>query len=319
LKVIIDSTERFVIDNMGWVDKAALWFLDLSTGAVRQVPLGTGDYLTLMGGERDLFVAVRRESVSLLEATVHSAASPPDVLARLRIEQGRATFSGRADLWASVPRVFVADHSRFANVVRPLLFLVDQRRGTVDFQELPWYSDGYDLMYQGLLDPVPVPESDLLLMPIQRDSEPVIYDLTERRKVGTMKLADRHGNPTLRFRRTASELWADDYDTILRLDIKSWRVRDALRLQENIVTIVQGRESRGGAFIGQYCFDLDEVHCAVARPFSGDVVVLDTESFRQARRVPTGSQPLRVALLRDGRIIARDWKTGKLLRAQADE
>ncbi len=196
--MIIDSTERFVIDNMGWVDKAALWFLDLSTGAVRQVPLGTGDYLTLMGGERDLFVAVRRESMSLLEATVHSAASPPDVLARLRIEQGRATFSGRADLWASVPRVFVADHSRFANVVRPLLFLVDHRRGTVDFQELPWYSDGYDLMYQGLLDPVSVPDSDLLLMPIQRDSEPVIYDLTERRKVGTMKLADRH-DPAARY------------------------------------------------------------------------------------------------------------------------
>jgi hypothetical protein len=317
--VIIDSTERFVIDNMGWVDKAALWFLDLSTGTVRQAQLGSGDYLTLMGGERDLFVAVRRESVSVLEATVHSTASPPDVLAQLRVEQGRATFSGRVDLWASVPRVFVADHSRFANVGRPLLFLVDHRRGTVDFQELPWYSDGYDLMYQGLLDPVPVPDSDLLLMPIQRDSEPVIYDLTERRKVGTMKLADRHGNPTPRFRRTASELWADDYDTILRLDVKSWRVRDALRLQEDIVTTVQGRESRGGAFIGQYCFDLDEVHCAVARPFSGDVVILDTASFRQARRVPTGSQPLRVALLRDGRVIARDWKSGNFIRAQADK
>jgi hypothetical protein len=317
--VIIDSTERFVIDNMGWVDKAALWFLDLSTGTVRQAPLGSGDYLSLMGGERDLFVAVRRESISVLEATVHSTASPPDVLAQLRVEQGRATFSGRADLWASVPRAFVADHSRFANVVRPLLFLVDHRRGTVDFQELPWYSDGYDLMYQGLLDPVPVPDSDLLLMPIQRDSEPVIYDLTERRKVGTMKLADRHGNPTPRFRRTASELWADDYDTILRLDVKSWRVRDALRLQDDIVTAVQGRESRGGAFIGQYCFDLDEVHCAVARPFSGDVVILDTASFRQARRVTTGSQPLKVALLRDGRVIARDWKSGNLIRAQADK
>jgi hypothetical protein len=200
-----------------------------------------------------------------------------------------------------------------------LLFLVDHRRGAVELQELDWYSAGYDLMYQGLLDPVPVPNSDLLLMPIQRDSEPVIYDLTERRRVGTIKLADRHGNPKLIFRRTAPELWADDYDTLMRLDIRSWRIRDAVRLQEDVVTTVHGREWRGGAFIGEYCFDLDEVRCAVARPYGGDVVVLDTASFRQALRVPTGSQPLRVALLRDGRIIARDWKTGRLLRAQTAE
>jgi len=317
--VIIDSNESFVVDNLGWVDKAALWCLDLAKGAVRQVALGAGDYLTLKPGERDLFVAVRRESVSVLEGTVHSAASPPDVLARVRVEQGRATFSGRTDLWASVPRAFVANHSRFANIVRPLLFLVDHWRGIVDLQELPWYSDGYDLMYQGLLDPVPVPNSDLLLMPIQRDSKPVIYDLTERRKVGTINLAARHGNPNLSFRRTAPELWADDYDTMMRLDIRSWHIRDAVRLQEDVVSIVNGHESRGSAFIGEYCFDLDEVRCAVARPYSGDVVVLDTASFRQILRVPTGSQPLRVALLRDGRIIARDWKTGKLLRALANE
>jgi hypothetical protein len=315
--VIIDSTERFVIDNMGWVDHAAIWCLDLANDTVRHLALGAGGYLTLMQGERDLFVAVRRESVAVVEATVHRISSPSEVLARLRVERGRAALTGQVDLWPALPCAFVADHSRFVNLVRPLLFVVDHRRDTVDLHELPWYEDGYDLGYQGLLDPMPVPESDLLLMPIQRDSEPVIYDLTERRKVGSIKLADRHGNPTLRFRRTSSELWADDYDTILRLDVKSWRVRDALRLQEDIVSRVQGRDSLGGAFIGEYCFDLDEIRCAVARPFSEDIVVLDTATFRQVRRVPTALQPLNVALLRDGRLIARDWKTGTLIRAQA--
>lgn len=315
--MIVDSTERLVIDNMGWVDDAALWYLDLATDVVRRVSLGPGGYLTLMRGKGDLFVAVRRESAAAIEATVHSAASPQNVLARVRVDQGRATFGGQADLWAAVPHAFVADHSRFANVVRPLLFLVDHRRSTVDIQELSWYTAGYDLMYQGLLDRVVVPDSDLLLMPIQRDSEPAIYDLTECQKIGTIKLAGRNGNPTLHFRRTASELWADDYDTILRLDTKSWHVRDSLRLQEDIVRTERGRGSRSGAFIGEYCFDLDEVHCAVARPFSGDVVLLDTASFKQTVRVPIGSQPLQVALLRDGRVIARNWKTGNLLRAQA--
>lgn len=315
--MIVDSTERFVIDNMGWVDHAAIWCLDLANDTVRQIGLGAGGYLTLIQGDRDLFIAVRRESVTVVEATVHMAGSPSDVLARLRVEQGRATLTGQMDLWGSLPRVFVANHSRFANVVRPVLFVVDHRRDTVDLHELPWYEEGYDLGYQGLLDPVPVPGSDLLLMPVQRDSEPIVYDLTERRKVGSIKLANRHGNPTLRFRRTAPELWADDYDTLLRLDIDSWRIRDERRLQEDIVSKVQGRNSLGRAFIGEYCFDLDEVRCAVARPFSGDIVVLDTASFRQALRVPTGSQPLSVALLRDGRVIARDWKTGNLIRAQA--
>jgi len=213
--------------------------------------------------------------------------------------------------------MFVADHSRFVNIVRPLLCVVDHRRATVDLHELPWYTAGYDLGYQALLSPVPVPASDLLLMPIQRDSEPVIYSLTKRRKVGTIKLANRRGNPTLRFRHRASELWADDYDTILRLDVGSWRVHDALRLQEEIVEIVEGSESRSGAFIGEYSFDLDETRCAVARPYGGDVVLLDTATFRQVQRVPIGSEPLHVALLRDGRLIARDWKSGNVIRARA--
>src|SRR2546427_3073234 len=188
---------------MGWVDKTALWCLDLSHGIVREVGLGAGRFLTLMRGERDLFVVVRRESDAVVEATIHTAASPPDVLARVRVEHGRATLTGQVALWASVPRMFVADHSRFVNIVRPLLCVVDHRRATVDLHELPWYTAGYDLGYQALLSPVPVPASDLLLMPIQRDSEPVIYSLTKRRKVGTIKLANRRGNPTLRFRHRA--------------------------------------------------------------------------------------------------------------------
>jgi hypothetical protein len=315
--VILDLAERFIIDNMGWVDKAELWCFDLANGAVRQVGLGPGGWLTLIRGDRGLFVAVRRESDTVIEATVHNASSPAEVLARVRVEHGRAAFAGQLDLWGSVPRVFVGDHSRVSSVADPLLFVVDHQRATVDLHELPWYSTRYDLGYQALLQPVPVPDSNLILMPIQRDSEPVIYDLTERRVVGKIKLANRRGNPTLYFRHRATELWANDYDTMLRLDVKSWRVHDALRLQEEIVEIVAGHEARSGAFIGEYGFDLDEARCAVGRPYGGDVVLLDTGSFRQVGRVPTGSEPLHVALLRDGRIVARDWKTGSLIRAGA--
>jgi hypothetical protein len=50
--------------------------------------------------------------------------------------------------------------------------------------------------------------------------------------------------------------------------------------------------------------------CVVGRPFSGDVIGLACDSFEITRRAALGRQPLDVAVLSDGRIFARDWKTG---------
>ena len=314
--MLTDSAERFVIDNMGWVDGGQLWCLDLARDKAWQHPLGPAGYLVLMPGQGDLFVAIRHESARIIEATIHSAGSPPEVLARVRLEMGHASFEGQVELWSSVPATFVAHHTRFQDLVQPLLCLIDHHRSKVEFQELPWYTTGYDLGYQDLLVPVRVPGSDLLLMPIQRDSNPVIYDLNNRKPMGTIRLAGRNGNPTLQFRRKAPELWANDYDTLLRLDVASWRVQNSIRLQDEVLTDLNGRQTRTGAFIGEYAFDRDESRCAVARPYSEDIVLIDTETFRQVRRVEAGSQPLHVALLSDGRLIARDWKTGSLIRTK---
>jgi len=55
--------------------------------------------------------------------------------------------------------------------------------------------------------------------------------------------------------------------------------------------------------------------CAVARPFSGDVVDLDTGSFKVKWIAQLGGQPpLEVAALRDREVVARDWKTGAVAR-----
>jgi hypothetical protein len=50
--------------------------------------------------------------------------------------------------------------------------------------------------------------------------------------------------------------------------------------------------------------------CAVGRPFSRDVLGIDSESFAVTSRADLGEQPLDVALLSDGRVFARDWKSG---------
>ena len=68
--------------------------------------------------------------------------------------------------------------------------------------------------------------------------------------------------------------------------------------------------------MGAYTFSLDESLCAVARPFSGDVVAVNTKRFRITHTCNLGHQPLTVALLSDGTVYARDWKTGRLLKGQ---
>jgi hypothetical protein len=125
--------------------------------------------------------------------------------------------------------------------------------------------------------------------------------------VGKLSLADRGGNPALRFRRGANELWADDYDTLLRIEPGDWRVRNRRLLQG-------GWTTGSRQFIGEYAFNNDETLCAVARPFSGDVVALNTTNFRITHACNLGRQPLLVALLSDGTVWARDWKSGDVLR-----
>jgi hypothetical protein len=143
-----------------------------------------------------------------------------------------------------------------------------------------------------------------LIISVQRDSSPVIYDPETRRKVGALTLAGNFGNPHLYFRRTAPELWADDYDTILKLDSESWRALKSTRVQH----AAQGTAQ----FIGQFAFDAEERVCAVPRPFSGDVVGLDPSTLEVRYRAEVAKQPLEVAVLGDLRVFARDWKTGEL-------
>lgn len=209
------------------------------------------------------------------------------------------------------------------------LFLLDARREVVDHQELDWFfSDrSYDLGYQGIVGGAEVPDSDLVIISVHRDSRLVLHDPVGRRKVGEIDLAGRgRGSPTPRFRKIARELWVDDYDTLVRLDPLDWRLLDALQLQPGSMDpqafrspflpdlelpSLQGVEHR--AFIGEFAFNLDESACAVARPFSGDVLLLDTRAFKVTARTVTGGYPLDLALMSNGVIFARAWNTGDLL------
>jgi hypothetical protein len=121
-------------------------------------------------------------------------------------------------------------------------------------------------------------------------------------------LEGRQGAPQLFFRRRAPELWASDYDTLIRLDSQSWKVLNSLKLQE--------AQAGMNHNIGKYYFVPDESLCVVARPYSGDVVGIDANSFTISHRAETGGQPQEVALLGDNYVVARDLKTGRLLQSK---
>jgi hypothetical protein len=150
-----------------------------------------------------------------------------------------------------------------------------------------------------------VPHNDLLLFAVQRSSELVLYDPTSQGKVGSIQLAGRGGNPTPYYRRYASELWADDYDTLVKLDASTGAMMGSL--------IMEARAT-GRQFMGRFAFDRLETLCVLARPFSGDVVGLDPSTLEITHRCAIGRQPLEAVVLTDKAIVARDWRSGALLQ-----
>jgi len=302
--VLVNAAESRLVSTLGWVDGAALWVCDPATGRTETVPLGVARYLTLHAGREDRFAVVHHFDGERLEVSVRTFDAPSREAAHLVLAPpAPPAFDGDPTAWALVPRAYTAYLRHPADDF--YLVLVDRRGPAVAVETLPWYDETYDKGYQGVIGVTEVPDADLLIVCVQRDSEPVLWDPVARRVVRKLRLAGRLGNPTCRFRRTAPELWVDDYDMLLRVDPVDWSVTGTRGLQ---------RAARGARqFIGAFAFNRDETLCAVARPFSGDVVAVDTRRLRVTHRARVGRQPLEVALLADGRVFARDWRTGDLL------
>ncbi len=304
--MLVDVRARVVVSSLGWIDHAGLWVLRLADGNESRVSLGEAKWLSLHSGTEDHFSAVHHFDGDRIEITVHSFQEPQDVLGRVVVSADGARVLGGAAVWGHVPTSYVAYYAgpSWSDFT---LVRVNPGAGSVELQQFDWYGRDYDMEYQGIAGVVEVPGQDLLIVSVQRDSHPILYDPSARRKVGSLSLAGRAGNPTLFFRRHANELWADDYDTILKIEPGTWRVLGSRRLQ--------GAMSGTGQLIGRFAFDAEETMCVVARPYSGDVIALDPRTLKTRYRAKTGAQPLEAVALPDRSVVARDWKTGALLRS----
>lgn len=304
--MLADSEDRTIVSSLGWVDRGAIWILETGTGHTRSVDLGGAKYLSLHRGTSNHFSAVHHYDSDRLVITAHHFDRPDEILSRCVVSQGSRGIDGPISPWEHVPRHYVAYLEQPAWSEFALVTI--QATGNVALQTFDWYDDSYDKGYQGITGTTEIPGSHLLLVSVQRCSKPIVYDPESQCKVGEFALSDGHGNPRFLFRRKKAELWADDYDTIVKVEPDSWRILKTRRLQKS--------QSGTAQFVGEFSFNRDESICAVARPFSGDIVGLDPRSLRTRYRAKLGGQPLEVSLLSDRRVFARDWKTGDLLQGR---
>ena len=206
---------------------------------------------------------------------------------------------GDSSVWQRLPQAFTG----FAFGDYRLILTND--RGQVELQGFDWFDNSYDKGYQGIVGVTETSNSNLLIISIQRDSSPVLYDSMKKQIVRKLRLADRHGNPEFYLRVASDEFWVSDYDSIVKLHATTLEVLRVERIQDAAPGTQQ--------FIGKFCFNIDQSLCIVARPFSGDAIILDSDSMLQTHRIKLGRQPLDVGWLADGNIVARDWKTGDFL------
>lgn len=308
--MIANPERTTLVSSLGWVDHDALWVFDVPTARIEQRALGSGaQYLALHSSGSPLFTVAHHFTGERFDVSVHSFSEPGRAVALAGVSAQKTVFTGDASLWESVPLIYVAylkDPWNDYSLVR-----IQPLTGTIEIQRLEWYDQTYDKDYQAVIDVVELPWGDAALVSVQRSSRLVLHDLATGKQTGKVDLAGRGGNPALESRRGGEEIWATDYDTIAVIRASDLRVVRRRRLQSSALGTQQ--------FIGNYSFAPDEDICVVARPFSGDVVGIDGATLRIKRVAKLGRQPFEVAALHDGAVVARDWKTGDLLRGTLEK
>jgi hypothetical protein len=303
--MLISPDHRFVISHLGWVDKSSLWTYDVAKDKVNVVQVGNAKYLSLFPcKDKNLFAVFHHSDGALLRLTVHSFENPAIPLCAIEYIAGKSTIEGNIDALKSAPRFYTAFYDPGCNGNFHLIF-VDTFQSKIETDRFEWYNNSYDQGYQGIVGVIELPSGELIVS-IQRDSHPIVYNPETKTVVRKLSLADRHGNPKFRIARQRSELWADDYDTILKLDIDTLDTKGSQRLQN--------APAGTAHFIGDWSLNDDESLCLVCRPFMGDIVAISTEDLKTKYVAKTGKQPLQSVFVNNSNIIGRDWKTGALLK-----
>ena len=305
--MIADPERTIALSSLGWVDHDALWVFDVVRRTTSAIPLATGArYASLhyAAGSQRFAVAHHFDGVRY-EISVREFTSPGEVRTKAVVEDGQSRLEGDLSAWTDVPRLYV-EYLAFAPWKDFVLLRVSPSTGTVEIQRLPWYDDSYDKDYQGVVGALELPNRGSALISVQRSSRLILHDLNTGTKIRSIDLGRRAGNPTLTLRNAGHELWASNYDTLEVVRTSDWQVDRSRRLQGAMIGAQE--------FIGEYAFAPNDDLCVVARPFSGDVIGVDVRNLKIRQSAKVGRQPMEVTALGHDDVVARDWKTGQLLR-----
>jgi hypothetical protein len=300
--MILDPNGRCAISSLGWVDGDSLWCWSRATREVQSIPLKTGArWTSVHAGASDRFVAAHHFDGVRFELTVRAFAAPDEVLARAVVGSDSRSLSGDRNAWIGVPQLYV-EYLAFAPYEDFSLISLAPHNDAVEVHRLPWYDESYDKGYQGVIGVLQVPAADVAIVSVQRSARLVLHDLQTGQARRAIDIADRTEVKATAFREDAHELWVHAYDAAVVLDTKEWRPLRSV--------VLQAPANGVGQFMGEMTFAPDDGICIVARPYSGDVVGVDVVTLKIGWRAKTGAQPLEVAALGAGEVVARDWKTG---------
>ena len=201
--MIVDSKSHTAVSNLGWVDRGSIWVCNFDDSTPSRVELSDAKYLKVYPGGDDHFSLVHHFDSDRLTVTAHTFVDVGTPIAKVEIVPSNsstsmaqdaaasiaATFSGDMAAWAFVPRAYVAYAFGFLHLV-----LIDRSMRRVEIQKFPWFDSTYDHLYQGIIDVLQVPESEQLIISVQRDSDPVLYDPVKGKVLRKIPLANRRGN-----------------------------------------------------------------------------------------------------------------------------
>lgn len=106
------------------------------------------------------------------------------------------------------------------------------------------------------------------------------------------------------------EVWVCALTTVFVFDRSTLKLKDEISIDGDL-RWHRGERTRGS--IGGLCFSQDAERALVARPFSGDLIELDTRTRKPLRTIPMALDPLEVAFsVASGRAFVQGMRNGQI-------
>lgn len=159
-----------------------------------------------------------------------------------------------------------------------------------------------------------VPGREELWYAVDRTDLLLVVDARTLQEVGTLKVP-RQGCRQILFS-PEGMAFIQNFDTVVVVDTKSREI-----VNENRLQVAQWDEQgrKFAAFIGEMLLHPDGERLFVARPFSGDVLVVEVRTLEKLEALPVEGEPLELVLHPNGKhLFIRDGWSGEFKQCTLD-